>query len=74
MQVGDLIRYWPRTRETTDLLPILGIVVADLGFYEEYREEAVKVHWFDDSQCTMEKVRVLLDDEDEWYEVISESR
>ena len=71
MQVGDLIRYWP----ADELLPVLGIVVADLGFYEEYKEEAVKVHWFDDSQCTMEKVRVLLDDEDEWYEVISgESR
>ena len=71
MQVGDLIRYWP----ADELLPVLGIVVADLGFYEEYKEEAVKVHWFDDGQCTKEKVSVLLDDEDEWYEVISgESR
>ena len=70
MKVGSLIQFRSRTAGV-----VFGVVVKDMGFYEEYQEHTVQVHWLDDNACTTEKVNNLLDpDEKNRYEVICESR
>lgn len=70
MKVGSLIQYHHQDGDD-----VLGVVVEDMGYFEEYQKDAVKVHWLDNSECTIERVSDLLDpDEKSCYEVICESR
>ena len=68
MKPGDLIQY-----VTPHGTRVLGIIIDDLGFFEEYNEKAVRVHWFDNHGPTVEKLGELLDPEYEDIEFINEA-
>ncbi len=50
-----------------------GIIIDDLGFFDEYNEEAGRVYWFDNHGPTVEKLGELLDPEYEDIEFINEA-
>ena len=54
MKPGDLIQC-----VTPYGTKVLGIIIDDLGFFDEYNEEAVRVHWFDSHGPTVEKLGEL---------------
>ena len=68
MKPGDLVRYM-----TPHGTPVLGLIIDDLGFFNEYNEEAVRVYWFDNHGPTVEKLEELLDPEYEDIECINEA-
>jgi hypothetical protein len=69
IKIGSLIRY-----SNIDGEEVYGIVLEYYDYYENYREAAVKVHWFDDPEITFESISRLVSNkrENQYMEIISE--
>ena len=69
--VGALVKYIELDHKG---MPVYGIVVEYCSYFEDYKEAAVKVEWFDDWAYTYEIVSQLLSTLEEYscMEIISE--
>jgi len=71
MKIGSLIQYID-----LDGAVLYGIVVEEIGYFDEYKSDAVRVAWIDDGSTTIsttiESVRTIMCSDDIYLQIISE--
>ena len=67
MKIGSLIQYID-----LDGAILYGIVVEEIGYFDEYESDAVRVAWIDDGSTTIESVRTIMCSDDIYLQIISE--